>query len=81
MTNVRLAPRWQRTLMLSVATLLAVLAPLTAADEASDLSKVTPEVLSKEQRGEASGMIARDIRRRTPKVNARNRHFPSWLIA
>ena len=44
-----------------------------AAVEAADLSKVVPEVLGKEQRGEAAGMIEHDIRRRTAMVNTRNR--------
>src|SRR5262249_39604736 len=39
----------------------------------ADLSKVAPEVLSKEQRTAAAGMIDRDIQRRTDEVNARNR--------
>jgi cephalosporin-C deacetylase-like acetyl esterase len=34
---------------------------------------VVPEVLSKEARSEAAGMIARDVRRRTAEANARNR--------
>jgi cephalosporin-C deacetylase-like acetyl esterase len=46
---------------------------LAAADEPTDLSKVAPEVLSKEQHSQAAGMIDRDIRRRTDEVNARNR--------
>ena len=43
------------------------------ADDAADLAKLAPEVLSKEQRKEAVGMIERDISRRSAEVNARNR--------
>src|SRR5262245_51822726 len=53
--------------------LLLGLAPLLQADETADLSKVAPEVLAKEQRAEAAGMIGRDIRRRTAEANATNR--------
>src|SRR5262245_3307176 len=49
------------------------LIPLAAADDANDLSKLAPEVLSKEQRQQAGGMIERDINRRSAEVNARNR--------
>jgi dienelactone hydrolase len=54
-------------------TLTLGLAPLIAAEDVNDLSKIVPEVLSKEQRKEASGMIERDIQRRTAGVNAHNR--------
>jgi dienelactone hydrolase len=49
------------------------LASAAAGDDASDLGKIAPEVLSKEQRKEAAGMIERDIVQRTAQVNARNR--------
>lgn len=45
--------------------------PVVAADV--DLSKVAPEVLSKDERAEAVRMIERDIRRRSDQVNERNR--------
>ncbi len=38
-----------------------------------DLSKLTPDVLTKEQQKDAAGMISRDIRRRADEANARNR--------
>jgi len=53
--------------------MLAIIAQPARADEAADLGKVVPEVLSKEQRAEAAKMLERDIRRRTAEVNARNR--------
>src|SRR5262245_10157154 len=49
------------------------LAPLLAADDAADLGKLSPEVLTKEQRKDAVNMIERDIVRRTAEVNTRNR--------
>src|SRR5262249_5594956 len=52
-------PRRQHAWLLSLGLMLAGLAPLTAADD--DLGKVAPEVLGKEQRREAVGMIERDI--------------------
>src|SRR6266496_3253628 len=73
MTNERHALGRRHAWVLSLGTMLTGFARLAAADEAADLSKVAPEVLGKEQRGEAAGMIARDIRRRTAEVNARNR--------
>ncbi|MBY0521821.1 MAG: acetylxylan esterase [Gemmataceae bacterium] len=59
--------------VLGLVILVFGLAPLTAADDAADLGKVVPEVLTPEQRKEASGMIDRDINRRSTAVNARNR--------
>src|SRR6266542_120884 len=59
--------------VLSFGMMLTGLAQRAAADEAADLSKIAPEVLDKEQRTEAAGMIDRDIRRRTDEANARNR--------
>src|SRR6185369_2224435 len=59
--------------LLALSVVLICLARLRAADEAVDLSKVAPEVLSKEQRPEAVRMIERDIRRRSDQVNQRNR--------
>jgi cephalosporin-C deacetylase-like acetyl esterase len=58
---------------LTLCALLIAFASQALAEEAPALSKVAPEVLSKEQRTEAAGMIDRDIRRRTDEVNARNR--------
>ena len=46
---------------------------LTAAEDATGLDKLAPEVLTKEQRKDAAGMIERDINRRSSEVNARNR--------
>ena len=61
------SPRW------TLACGALMLVPLAAANDAADLGKIAPEVLGKEQRQEASGMIERDIVRRTAQVNARNR--------
>src|SRR5205814_1767379 len=44
-----------------------------AAGDSVELGKVAPEVLTREQRAEAAGMIERDVRRRTAAANARNR--------
>jgi hypothetical protein len=46
---------------------------LTAADDAGDLSRLDADVLTKEQRSDAAGMIDRDIERRAAEVNARHR--------
>ncbi len=43
------------------------------AQEVTDLSKLAPDVLTKEQRSDARGMIERDIQRRSAKFNARTR--------
>jgi dienelactone hydrolase len=59
--------------LLALGALLTGLLSLTAADEATDLSKLAPDVLSKEQRREAAGQIDRDIERRTNDANSRNR--------
>lgn len=59
--------------MIAVTALALSTARLTAADEAPDLGKLAPEVLSKEQRSAAAGMIDREINRRSAEVNARNR--------
>lgn len=58
---------------LAFGALLLVPARQTAADDTADLAKLVPDVLSKEQRKEAVGMIERDISRRSAEVNARNR--------
>src|SRR5262245_23276260 len=42
-------------------------------DDAADLAKLTPDVLTKDQRKDAVNMIERDINRRSNEVNARNR--------
>src|SRR5262249_43271054 len=60
-------------LMLGLGTLALSIAPLNAADDAADLGKLAPDVLTKEQRKEAVNMIERDIVRRSAAVNARNR--------
>src|SRR5689334_17479888 len=63
-----------RMLMVSsIGTLLLSLGVLRAADDSADLGKIAADVLSKEQRQEAAGMIDRDISRRSALVNARNR--------
>jgi len=62
-------PPW----VLSLGIMLGVIAQPAPADEAAGLGKIIPDVLGKEQRTEAAGMIERDIRRRTAEVNARNR--------
>lgn len=59
--------------VLGLGVLLLGQPPLRAADEAAELSKIVPEVLSKEQRSQAAGMIDRDISRRSAAANARNR--------
>lgn len=53
----------------------------TAADDAADLAKLAPDVLTKEERSEAAGMIDREIRRRTAEVNARNREQWSQITS
>ncbi len=72
MTNNHSAPHRQLFLTLVFGMLLAHLPPATA-EEAADFSKVDQNVLSKEQRADAAGMIDRDIRRRTTEANARDR--------
>src|SRR5438552_12172702 len=69
----RSARRRQLVEVLVFGLLLAGLVSSAGADEAGNLSKVAPDVLSKEQRREAAGMIDRDISRRTNEANARNR--------
>src|SRR6516225_6661149 len=59
--------------ILGISLVLTGLTPIGAADDAADLSKLVPDVLTKEQRKEAVGMIERDIVRRSTAVNARNR--------
>jgi dienelactone hydrolase len=59
--------------VLALAALWTGLAQPAAADDAGEISNLRPEVLNREQRREAAGMIERDIRRRTDAVNARNR--------
>jgi dienelactone hydrolase len=73
MTNECHTSRQKFAWALGLGLVLAGLAPLAAADDADALGKVVPEILGKEQRREAAGMIDRDIRRRTVQVNARNR--------
>jgi dienelactone hydrolase len=58
---------------LGFAALLAALAPRAAGDDAAGIGEVVPEVLGKEQRREATGMVERDVRRRTTEANARSR--------
>ncbi len=62
----------QRMTFYFVALLLGLFRQV-AADDAADLSQLFPDVLTKEQRSEAAGMIDRDIARRSAAVNARNR--------
>ncbi len=59
----------------SVLALGAILTGLVSlrADESADLNKIAPDVLTKEQRADAVGMIGRDISRRTDAANARTR--------
>src|SRR5262245_14538993 len=73
MMNKRHTSPRQHCWLLGPAFMLAGLAQPAAASESTDLGKVTPDVLTKEQRAEADGMIERDIRRRTVEANARNR--------
>ena len=73
MKSVRRVPRRYDAGVLSLAMLLIAGTPPARADEAADLGKVVPEVLGKEQRREAAGMIDRDITRRTNAANARSR--------
>lgn len=73
MTSLRHATNQLHVRILGLGILTLGLAPLAAADDATDLSKLTPDVLTKEQRKEAAGMIERDINRRSAEVNARNR--------
>src|SRR5947207_1333609 len=71
--TMRYAFRRPHVWALGVGALALSLTPLIAADDATDLSKLAPDVLTKEQRKEAAGMIERDINRRSAEVNARNR--------
>src|SRR5262245_51109554 len=73
MTNARHTVFRRHAWVLSFGMMLTGLAQRALADESADLSKVAPEVLSKEQRTAAAGMIDRDIQRRTDEVNTRNR--------
>ncbi len=57
----------------TVFILLLAFASLGRAEDAADFSKIAPDVLSKEQRTEARGMIDRDIKRRTDDFNAHHR--------
>src|SRR5690242_16142791 len=65
----------RRSLFLwAAATLLAVFAAVPVlAEGPDDLARVVPEVLGREARAEARGMIGRDIQRRTRAFNARHR--------
>jgi cephalosporin-C deacetylase-like acetyl esterase len=67
---------WQ-PFVLSFFTLLTASLPLTLADDAGDIAKNIPDVLTKEQQAEARGMIQRYIARETKAVNVRNRE--DWL--
>lgn len=60
---------------LGIAPLGLFLTSLLAAvaDDPAELSKLDPDVLTKEQRQQAVNMIERDIERRSKEVNARNR--------
>src|SRR5262245_25173701 len=78
MRSERYAFRRPYAWVLSLGLILA-LAQIASAKDAAELSKVAPEVLSKEQRDEATGMIRRDIQRRTREVNARNREAWSGI--
>jgi dienelactone hydrolase len=51
----------------------ALVAVPAFAQDATDLRKIVPEVLSKKDRAAAQGMIERDIRRRTKEFNVRHR--------
>jgi cephalosporin-C deacetylase-like acetyl esterase len=53
--------------------LAAASAAPTLAQGPTDLSKVTPDVLSKEERADARGMIDRDIQRRIKDFNVQHR--------
>jgi hypothetical protein len=61
--------------------LVLIVVARSAADDVADLSKLSSDVLSKEQRKEASGMIERDIVARTREVNARNREAWSKITS
>jgi cephalosporin-C deacetylase-like acetyl esterase len=73
MRNAHLTTRLCHAGLLGLGVLLSGLPALAAGNEAGDLGEVVPEVLGEGQRGEAAGMIERDIRRRTAEANARNR--------
>lgn len=61
-------------LVLSILVVLALSAYPLSADEANtELRKLATDVLTKDQRSDASGMLDRDIRRRTDAFNVRNR--------
>src|SRR5262245_1505952 len=57
---------WRIGVMLAMAT-------LGGHASAGDLSKVSSDVLGKDQRDDAKGMIDRDVRKRTQDFNARHR--------
>jgi cephalosporin-C deacetylase-like acetyl esterase len=73
MMNKRLETHHRLAFTLSLGLILTLLAPLTSADDAAELGKIAPEVLDKEQKRQATGMIERDIHRRTLDANAKNR--------
>jgi len=56
-----------------LAIMLAVVAVPAFAQQPADLGKVVPDVLSKEQRADARGMIDRDIQRRIKEFNVTHR--------
>jgi cephalosporin-C deacetylase-like acetyl esterase len=60
------------SLGLALGFVLTGLLSLLAAEEPADLGKLASDVLSKEARQQAAGMIDRDIERRTKEANARN---------
>lgn len=66
-------PLARRVYALRIGLLATILSPCANADDAAELSKVTSEVFSKEQRDEARGTIERDIVHRTREFNAHNR--------
>jgi cephalosporin-C deacetylase-like acetyl esterase len=57
----------------ALAILLLAFAPLLRAQEGEDFRKLAADVLAKEQRADARGMIDRDIQRRTDAFNVRHR--------
>ncbi len=59
--------------MLRVAVLLLVFVPRATAIVAGELEQLSPDVLTREQRGEAEGMMERQIAKHSADVNARNR--------
>ncbi len=73
MRNTRSTSFQQQTWVLGLALLLTAAVQQASADDAADFSKAASDVLSKEERAEARGMIDRDIKRRTGEFNVRHR--------